>query len=99
LTAKAQRRKAFDEHWVAGDLAVDVEDEPSQARAQELELAVGALELMGVRIPPDPNRRPFGDPQIALPERDVVALGEADELLRRELLPLWLQCFCHAEIR
>ena len=54
---------------------------------------------MGVRIPPDPNRRPFGDPQIALPERDVVALGEADELLRRELLPLWLQCFCHAEIR
>jgi hypothetical protein len=79
----AQGREAFGERRVAGDLAVDVADEPSQTRAQELELAVGALELVGVRITPDQDRRPFGDPQIALPERDAVALGEAGELLDR----------------
>jgi hypothetical protein len=53
------------------------------AGAQELELAVGALELVGVGIPSDHNRGPFGDSQVALPERDAVALGEADELLDR----------------
>ena len=79
----AQRREAFSERRVAGDLAVDVADQPSQARAQELELAVGALELVGVGIAPDHDRRPLGDPQVALPERDAVALGEADELLDR----------------
>jgi hypothetical protein len=79
----AQRREAFGALRVAGDLAVDVADQPSQAGAQELELAVSAPELVGVGISSDHNRRPFGDPQIALPERDAVALGEADQLLDR----------------
>ena len=84
LTAKARSgAKRFGERRVAGDLAADVADQPSQARAQELELAVGALELVGVGIAPDHDRGPLGDPQIALPERDAVALGEADELLDR----------------
>jgi len=55
---------------------------PKRVR-EGLELAIGALELVGVRITGDPDRRPFGDPQIALPERDAVALGEADQLLDR----------------
>jgi hypothetical protein len=75
--------RTFGERRVAGDLAVDVADQPSQAGAQELELAVGAPELVGVRIPGDHDRRPFCDPPIALPEHDAVALGEADQLLDR----------------
>ena len=38
---------------------------------------------MGVDVAPDHDGRPLGDPEIALPERDAIPLGEADELLDR----------------
>ena len=68
---------------VAVDLAVDVANEAAQARAQELELAVGALELLGVRVAPRHQRRPLGDPDVGLPQRHLVGSRLPAQLLDR----------------
>ena len=57
---------------IAGDLAADVADDPAEPGAQELELAPGPLELMGVGIAADHDRGALGHPQIALAQRHAV---------------------------
>jgi hypothetical protein len=47
-----QRAKPIFERCIARDLAPDVTDGAAKARAQELELAPGALELVGMGIGP-----------------------------------------------
>ena len=78
-----QRREALAESRIARDLAVDVADQPAEPGAQELEFSVGALELMRMGIAPGHDRRPLGEPEIALAQRDAVSLGEGDQLLDR----------------
>lgn len=80
---RAQRRQLFAENRIAGDLAVDVADEPAEAAAQELVFAIGALELMGVRIALGRDHGPFGGPEKALPQPNPMPPGEANQLLDR----------------
>jgi hypothetical protein len=47
-----QRAEASFQRRIAVNLATDVADDPAKPRPQELELAPGALELMGVSIAP-----------------------------------------------
>ena len=61
---------------VAGDLASDVADQPAQARAQEAQFAVAALELLGVRVAPGHHRRSLGHPDIGLAQRHAVTSGQ-----------------------
>jgi hypothetical protein len=63
------------EGLIAIDLAPDVADQAVQAGAQEPELAVVALELLGVSIASGHDRGPLGDPHIGLPERDTMLPG------------------------
>ncbi len=64
-----ERREPGFELGLAIGLAVDVTDEAAEPGAQELQFAAGALELMRVGVASDHDRSPFGDPQIALPQR------------------------------
>ena len=68
---------------VAVDFAADVADHPAQSGAQELEHPPGPLELMGVGIAADHDRRALGHPDIALPQPHIVAPGQIDQLLQR----------------
>jgi hypothetical protein len=64
---------------IAVDLAPDIAARSAEAGAQEPELAVVALELLGVSVVPSHQRRPFGDPDIGLPQRHAVVPGLAAE--------------------
>jgi hypothetical protein len=68
---------------VPGDLAADVVDHPAEPDAQELQFAPGALELMGMAITADHDRRSFGHPPMSLPQRHIVATGQIDQRLDR----------------
>ena len=69
------------QNFVTFDLAPDIPDHPAQTGAQEFDLAVHALELFGVRVTPDLDRGPFGDPGIGLAQGQAVLLGQLAELL------------------
>ena len=75
--------EALLEPLVAGDLAADVADYPTEPDAQEFECAPSPLELMGMGVAPDHDRSAFGHPAIALSQRYSVAFGEIDQLLQR----------------
>ncbi len=51
---------------VSFDHAPDIADDPAQAGAQEFDLPVHALELLGVGVTPGHHRRPFCDPPVGL---------------------------------
>src|SRR5262245_55469809 len=61
-----QRAKAVFERWVACDLTADVTDDAAKPCAQELELAPGALELVGMGVASDHDGGTLGDAPIAL---------------------------------
>ena len=75
--------EALCERIVPGDLAADVADHPAEPDAQELQFAPGALELVGMGVAADHDRRPLGHPPIALPQRHIVASRQIDQLLDR----------------
>jgi hypothetical protein len=71
--ANPQRKvgaKAIFERSIALDLAANVTNDAAEPRAQEFELGPGALELA-----PHHDGGALGEPQIALPQLDVLALG------------------------
>ena len=68
---------------VAGDLAADVADHPTQPGAQKFELTPGALELVRVAVAADHNRSALGHPAITLPQRHGVAPRQIDQLFQR----------------
>jgi len=68
---------------VADNFAADVADHPAQPGAQEFQFAPSALELVGVGVTSNHNRRPFGHSPIALPQRHIVASRQINELLDR----------------
>ena len=73
---------------VVFDLAGDVAAQASQAAAQETDLLVHALELLGMGVTPGHDRRPLGDTDIGLAQRHALALGLLGELLDRRLQEL-----------
>ena len=67
----------------AGDLAADVADDPTEPGAQDAQLAMVALELLGVGVAPRHHRGALGDAQVGLPQPDPVLVGQAVEPLDR----------------
>src|SRR6202022_4494439 len=59
---------------VAIDLAADVTDQPTLARAQDAQFSTVADELFGVGVAPRHHRRAFGDAEVGLPH--PVSLSE-----------------------
>ena len=59
--------KAHLELLVADDLAADVADHPPQAGAQKFEFAPRPFDLVRMAVAPDHQRRPLGQPAMALP--------------------------------
>ena len=53
---------------MAGDLAADVPDQPSEPAAQDPQLPAVTVELLGVSIAPGHHRRVPGDPDVGLPK-------------------------------
>jgi hypothetical protein len=68
---------------VAGDLAPDVADQPTQPGAQEAHLSMVAVELLGVGITPRHHRRLLGDADVGLPQSHAVSAGQSIEPLDR----------------
>ena len=58
--------EGFLQTLVAFDLTPDIADDPAEAGAQELDLPVHALELLGVGVAPGHHRRPSGEARIRL---------------------------------
>src|SRR5882672_2836693 len=58
-----QRNEDGFESAIAVDLAGDIADQAPQPGAQELELAPGPLELMGMGVATHHDGSPLGDPQ------------------------------------
>ena len=56
---------------VTPGLSDDVAGQPAQAGAQELKLAIGPPELVGMGVAPDHQRCPLGDPRLrqSVPDR------------------------------
>src|SRR5205814_5062011 len=75
--------EALLEPVVAGDLTADVADHPTEPDAQEFECAPRPLELVGMAVSTDHDRRALGHPVIALPQPHAVAFGEIDQLFQR----------------
>ena len=61
-----QRAAAALQRGITVDLAADVANDAAETGAQELELAPGALELMGVGVAANHDRGALGQAQIAL---------------------------------
>jgi hypothetical protein len=57
----------------SGDLTADVADDPTEPAAQQAQLAMVALELLGMGIARSHHRRALGDAQIRLPEPDLAS--------------------------
>ncbi len=67
---RSARERGFEgclEVSLACDLAVDVADDPAEPAAQQAQLAMVALELLGVGIAGSHHGRTLGDAQIGLP--------------------------------
>src|SRR5215472_7351756 len=73
------------ERLVARDLAPDVADHAAQPDAQKFERTPGPLELVGMRVAPDHDRRALGQAPVALPQRHVMAPGEIDQFFQRAM--------------
>ena len=63
----------------ACNLAADVANEPAEPRAQQAQLAMMALELLGVGVAPRHHRRPLSDARIGLAQLDPVPAGKPPE--------------------
>jgi hypothetical protein len=67
------------EFWPFGDLAADVADDPAEPAAQQAQLAMVALELLGMGIAGSHHGRTFGDAQIGLPQPHLAFAGQPVE--------------------
>jgi hypothetical protein len=63
----------------------DIADDPPKPNAQEAQLAVMPVELLGVGVAPRHHRGPLGDAQIGLSQSYSVPAGEAIEPLDRDM--------------
>ena len=82
LTGARQREgKCRLDVLMAGDLAADVTDQPSELAAQDPQLPAVTVELLGVSIAPGHHRRVPGDPDVGLPKPHAVLVGQAVDAL------------------
>ena len=72
----------------SGDLTADVADDPTELAAQQAQLAMVALELLGMGIARSHHRRALGDAQIRLPEPDLASRRARPKLQVTGLDPL-----------
>ena len=61
---------------LVGDLAADVADEAAEPRAQQAQLPMVTLELLGMSIARSHHRRVLGDTQIRLPHPYSAFIGQ-----------------------
>jgi hypothetical protein len=73
---------------MAGDLAADVTDQPSEPAAQDPQLPAVTVELLGVGIAPRHHRRVPGDPDVGLSKPHAVLVGQLVEALDRRMQQL-----------
>ena len=66
---------------MVGDLAADVADEAAEPRAQQAQLSMVTLELLGMSIARSHHRRVLGDAQIRLPQPYSTFIGQTIERL------------------
>jgi hypothetical protein len=86
--ARKRDRERLLQHYLTTDLAANVADQPAKPGAQDAQLSMVAIELLGVGIAPRHHRRPLGDPRIGLPQPQPVLLGQAVEPLDRRVQQL-----------
>ena len=86
--ARQRRRERLLERRLPCDLAADVADDPAEPAAQQTQLAMVALELLGVGVAPRHHRRPLGDAQIGLPQPHPAFAGQPVEPLDRRMQQL-----------
>src|SRR3954468_1799548 len=60
----------------AGDLTLDVADQPAEPGAQDAQLPTVAVELFGVGVAPRHHRRALGDTNIGLPQSHPLLLDD-----------------------
>ena len=70
------------------DLAADVADHPAQPAAQDAQLPLMPVELLGVGVAPRHHRRALGDADIGLPQPHAVPAGQPVEPLDRRVQQL-----------
>jgi hypothetical protein len=73
---RSARDRRFEDRLDLGpsdDLAADVADDPTDPAAQQAQLAMVALELLGMGIARSHHRRAPGNAQIRLPEPDLAS--------------------------
>jgi hypothetical protein len=66
---------------LVGDLAADVADEAAEPRAQQTQLPMVTLELLGMSIARSHHRRVLGDARIRLPQPYSAFIGQTIEPL------------------
>lgn len=69
------------EHGLAFDLAADVADDPAQPAAQDAQLPLMPLELLGMSVAAHHHRGGFGNAKLGLPQLDAVPGRQAVEPL------------------
>lgn len=69
------------EHGLTFDLAADIADDPGQPAAQNAQLLLMPLELLGVGVASRHHRRGPGNAKIGLPQLDPVLPRQAVEPL------------------
>jgi hypothetical protein len=85
------RQRPFEgrfELWLAGDLAADVTDDAAEPDAQQTQLAMVALELLGVGIAASHHRGVLGNAQIGLAQPHAVLFRQADNAFDRGMQQL-----------
>src|SRR5581483_8246655 len=72
---------------LGGNLAADVADEAAEPRAQQAQLPMVTLELLGMSIARSHHRRMLGDAQIRLPQPYSAFIGQEQIELAAQPLP------------
>jgi hypothetical protein len=76
------------QRWLALDFAADVADDPAQPAAQDAQLPLMPLELLGMGIAARHHRSSLGDPQVGLPQPHAVPARQAVQSSDRRMQQL-----------
>ena len=87
-SARERRFEGRLEFGTSFDLAADVADDPAEPAAQQAQLAMVALELLGMGIAGSHHGRALGDTQIGLPQPQPAFAGQPVEPLDRRMQQL-----------
>lgn len=72
-------------HSLTFDLAVDIADDPTQSAAQDAQLPLMPLELLGMGVASRDHCRGFGNAELGLPQLDPVLPRQTVEPLDRRV--------------